>query len=97
MVHQGIDTHDVGGYGPGLPLRSDKPGLKSLRLGRCGGLALRPWLYVVPAFCSVIMEEAVVRQTRVPTLSSSCCMPRELEENMVFTLEPGDFAVADDT
>ena len=32
----GLDTHDVGGYGPGLPERSNKPGLKSLRLGRCG-------------------------------------------------------------
>jgi Xaa-Pro dipeptidase len=47
----GIDTHDVGGYGPGLPLRSEKPGLKSLRLGR------------------------------------------ELEENMVITLEPGIYFI----
>lgn len=31
----GIDTHDVGGYGNGLPPRSTTPGLKSLRLGRC--------------------------------------------------------------
>lgn len=30
----GIDTHDVGGYGNGLPPRSNLPGLKSLRLGR---------------------------------------------------------------
>lgn len=30
----GIDTHDVGGYGVGLPPRSTRPGLKSLRLGR---------------------------------------------------------------
>lgn len=47
----GIDTHDVGGYGPGLPERSNRPGLKSLRLGR------------------------------------------ELEENMVITLEPGIYFV----
>ena len=30
----GIDTHDVGGYGPGLPERIDKPGLRSLRTAR---------------------------------------------------------------
>lgn len=30
----GIDTHDVGGYGKGFPARSERPGLKSLRLGR---------------------------------------------------------------
>ena len=30
----GIDTHDVGGYGPELPPRSDQPGLKSLRTAR---------------------------------------------------------------
>ena len=30
----GIDTHDVGGYGAGFPARSERPGLKSLRLGR---------------------------------------------------------------
>lgn len=47
----GIDTHDVGGYGNGLPPRSTKPGLKSLRLGR------------------------------------------ELEENMVITLEPGIYFI----
>lgn len=30
----GIDTHDVGGYGKGLPERVNKPGLKYLRCGR---------------------------------------------------------------
>ena len=30
----GIDTHDVGGYGIGLPPRSMRPGIKVLRLGR---------------------------------------------------------------
>ena len=30
----GLDTHDVGGYGVGLPPRSTRPGLRSLRLGR---------------------------------------------------------------
>ncbi|KAK9917777.1 hypothetical protein WJX75_008067 [Coccomyxa subellipsoidea] len=30
----GIDTHDVGGYLPGLPPRIDKPGLRSLRTAR---------------------------------------------------------------
>ena len=30
----GIDTHDVGGYGPELPERIDKPGLRSLRTAR---------------------------------------------------------------
>ena len=33
----GLDTHDVGGYLPGLPERSDQPGLKSLRTARYGG------------------------------------------------------------
>lgn len=30
----GIETHDVGGYGEGLPPRSQEPGLKSLRTAR---------------------------------------------------------------
>ena len=30
----GIDTHDVGGYGPGFPERSARPGYKSLRTAR---------------------------------------------------------------
>lgn len=30
----GLDTHDVGGYAPGTPPRSDKPGLRSLRTAR---------------------------------------------------------------
>lgn len=30
----GIDTHDVGGYGRGLPPRVDRPGFKSLRTAR---------------------------------------------------------------
>lgn len=30
----GIDTHDVGGYLEGHPIRSTKPGLKSLRTAR---------------------------------------------------------------
>ena len=30
----GIDTHDVGGYGPELPQRIDQPGLRSLRTAR---------------------------------------------------------------
>lgn len=30
----GIDTHDVGGYLPGLPERIQKPGLRSLRMAR---------------------------------------------------------------
>ena len=30
----GLDTHDVGGYLPGFPERSDQPGLRSLRTAR---------------------------------------------------------------
>lgn len=30
----GLDTHDVGGYGPNTPPRIDKPGLRSLRTAR---------------------------------------------------------------
>ena len=30
----GIDTHDVGGYGPGNPPRSSAPGLNRLRTAR---------------------------------------------------------------
>lgn len=30
----GIGTHDVGGYGPGFPERSSRPGYKSLRTTR---------------------------------------------------------------
>lgn len=30
----GLDTHDVGGYAPGTPVRIDKPGLRSLRTAR---------------------------------------------------------------
>ena len=31
----GIDTHDVGGYLPGMPPRSTLLGLRSLRTARC--------------------------------------------------------------
>ena len=30
----GLDVHDVGGYLPATPKRSDKPGLKNLRTAR---------------------------------------------------------------
>jgi len=30
----GLDTHDVGGYLPGNPPRSEKPGLSKLRTAR---------------------------------------------------------------
>ena len=30
----GIDTHDVGGYAAGTPLRSTRPGLKNLHTAR---------------------------------------------------------------
>jgi len=30
----GINTHDVGGYGPGYPERVNRPGFKSLRTAR---------------------------------------------------------------
>ena len=36
----GIDTHDVGGYAPGTPVRSDRPGLKKLRTARILGAGM---------------------------------------------------------
>ena len=49
----GIDTHDVGGYGKGFPPRSERPGLKSLRLGRPllenMVLTVEPGIYFNPA------------------------------------------------
>lgn len=39
----GIDTHDVGGYLPGLPPRIDQPGLRSLRTARCPAASCTSW------------------------------------------------------
>ena len=40
----GLDTHDVGGYLPGTPPRSDQPGLRSLRTARSGCCWDAGWL-----------------------------------------------------
>jgi len=40
----GLDTHDVGGYLPGTPARSQRPGYKSLRTARIVSVVELPWL-----------------------------------------------------
>lgn len=54
----GIDTHDVGGYLPGHPARSDKPGLKSLRTSRT--MQERMCITIEPGcyFINALLEKA---------------------------------------
>ncbi|KAJ8603809.1 hypothetical protein CTAYLR_000227 [Chrysophaeum taylorii] len=58
----GLDTHDVGGYLPGMPPRATRPGLGKLRTARVlqAGMALtvEPGIYFIPALIEPALQDA---------------------------------------
>lgn len=65
----GCDTHDVGGYIPGTPARSTRPGLSKLRTARVleAGMVLtnEPGCY----FISFLMDKALEDPTKAPYIN----------------------------
>ena len=57
----GIDTHDVGGYSPGKPARSDRPGVRKLRTARQLEegmvLSVEPGCYFIDLLLDVAMSD----------------------------------------
>ena len=66
----GIDTHDVGGYLPGTPERSQEPGLRSLRTARVLEkgmvLTIEPGIYFIDALLDKALNDSKHSRFLVP-------------------------------
>ncbi|KAF5833683.1 Xaa-Pro dipeptidase (X-Pro dipeptidase) [Dunaliella salina] len=87
----GLDTHDVGGYLPGTPPRSQRPGYKSMRTARILEpdmvITLEPGCYfnpslLLPAFEDPVKSPHLVRQAIEPFMSFGGV---RLEDNILIT------------
>ncbi|GLC34339.1 hypothetical protein PLESTB_000740100 [Pleodorina starrii] len=87
----GLNTHDVGGYPPGSPARSSRPGFRSLRTSRVlqPGMVItvEPGCYFNPALLMPALQDPVKSKylVRDAVLSYMAVGGVRLEDNVVVT------------